>query len=460
MTRSPASPRQRWYHGVSRYQWLVLIIASAGWVFDVYEGQIFVANMNEAMAALLPDGTGKGTMQSWNNYALAAFLVGGAVGGVFFGWLSDRIGRAKTLAYTILMYSVFTCLTAFATDAWQLLALRFVVAIGVGGEWAVASAMVAEVFPDRLRAQMGSIFHSSSVLGTWLATLVTYLLTTHPDSWLMAPLLDQFGGTKWRAAFVLGALPAFLVVAVRLWLKEPPKWQESVAKSGAGAGAGEAGGSRLAGLFKGEALRSTLVGVSLATVGLATFWGVHVFGKDFTQAAAAAQGLAGEAVKSAELRGMFLTTTGGGLGLFFFGPICAWLGRIRTFAAFHIGGFLTGFLMFRFGFDWFAQNPASLWFALPVFGFFTLGMHAGYAIYFPELYPTRLRGTGAGFCFNAARLFAAPILILTGFLTTSAAEGGMGLTRPETAAYLSCLYLAGLVVLRFAPETRDRALPK
>ena len=106
--------QQRWYHGITRYQWLVLLIASLGWVFDVFEGQIFVASMNEAMPSLVPAETTEGQISQYNNIALGAFLLGGALGGIFFGMLSDRIGRTKTMSITNLYYSVFTCLSAFS----------------------------------------------------------------------------------------------------------------------------------------------------------------------------------------------------------------------------------------------------------------------------------------------------------------------------------------------------------
>src|SRR5215212_1699621 len=119
-----------WYTGVTRYQWLVLLIASLGWVFDTFEGQIFVASMNEAMPSLLPVGTDAATKDFYNKIALGAFLLGGAVGGVLFGMLSDRIGRTRTMIWTILMYSCFTCVTALAQTWWQMAALRFLVAMG------------------------------------------------------------------------------------------------------------------------------------------------------------------------------------------------------------------------------------------------------------------------------------------------------------------------------------------
>src|SRR5690348_8227017 len=169
-----------WYAGITRYQWLVLIVASLGWVFDVFEGQIFVASMKEAMPSLLSPGVSEGDVAFYNNIALGAFNLGGALGGVLFGMLSDRVGRKKTLTYTILMYSLFTCLSAFAASWWQLAGYRFLVALGVGGEWAVASALVAEVFTPRARAHSQAIFHASSVLGTYLAVAAGTLVVANP----------------------------------------------------------------------------------------------------------------------------------------------------------------------------------------------------------------------------------------------------------------------------------------
>ena len=446
-----------WYAGITGYQWLVLTIASLGWIFDVFEGQIFVASMNEAMPSLLPPSTRPASIPLYNNIALGAFLAGGALGGVLFGAMGDRVGRAKTMVVTIVMYSLFTSLTAFAQNWWQVVALRFLVALGVGGEWAVASAMVAEVFPPKARAWSGAIFHGSSVLGTYLAVAA--------GTWIVAnPALG------WRWGFAVGALPALLTIWIRWQLRETETWEQDRARRARASSAGAANTttSRLSELTARGIAGRTLLGFSLAVVGLATFWGVHIYGKDFLLRRARSQAETTDGVpagapldarqaawkshqaeiKRAEMWGMFLTTTGGGLGLLAFGPICEWLGRRWAFIVFHLGGLVMGLVLFQTHAQY---SDAILGGLLVVFGFWTLGMHAGYAIYFPELFPTRLRGMGAGFCFNFARFTTAAMLVLTGWLGQHVSFEAMG-------SGLSLLFLAGCVVAWLGPETKGTTL--
>jgi MFS family permease len=437
---TPASP-PRWWHGVTGYQWLVLAIASAGWVFDVFEGQIFVSLKPQMLPALVSD---RKAQELVFNACLVAFLAGGALGGIGFGMLADRWGRRRTMAVTILTYSAFTGLTALVQEAWQLVALRFLVGLGVGGEWAVAAAVVAEVFPSHARPAASGIFHASSVLGTFLAVGTGFLVVS----------LDGEG--TWRLGFLFGLVPALLVAWVRVSMHEPEPWQ--AARSQAEAYAGRRLG-RLADLFNTPRLRRhTLLGTALAVIGLATFWGTHIRGIDLLQNAAASEqaGLSAEdrdagAPARYRLLGMFLTTAGGGLGLVSFAPISQRLGRRNTFLLFHLAGFVMVAAV-----CWQAYSVTMLLILLPVFGYFTLGMHAGYAVYFPELFPTRLRGTGAGFCFNTARLVAGPVLL--GFAYLQSWPLYLGL--PLAMLVLSGLFLVGAVVVMYAPETRGRPLPE
>ena len=456
--------QQKWYQGISRYQWTVLIVASLGWIFDVFEGQIFVASMREAMPDLLGEDGTQERINTLNQWAKSSFLLGGAFGGVLFGMLSDKIGRSRTLIFTILFYSIFTCVTALAQEPWHMIVLRFFVAMGVGGEWAVASAMVAEVMPKRSRAHMGSIFHGSSVLGTLLATAVGAVI-------LGSALLENSALAPWRWGFLVGVLPAFLVLWIRWGLKEPDRWQRTREE----VETGERG--RVTDLFTRRHLRNTLVGLTLGAIGLTTFWDVHIYGKNALLEKSRADFLALEQVapdapqeiraaalekhskpiKRAEMLSMAINTIGGGLGLLLFGPISQRLGRKGAFALYHILAFVVALVLFQ---GIIGSSLSRIWYILflPIFGFFTLGMHAGYAIYFPELFPTRLRGSGAGVCFNLARLVAAGMVALTGLLQGATDDGGLGWDVLQTATAVAGLYLLALVVLPFARETRGTEL--
>jgi MFS family permease len=416
-----------WYAGVTRYQWLVLVIASAGWVFDAFEGQLFNITRVHLLADLLGVRSDSPEIKRWGDILLAVFLVGGTAGGVVFGMLADRFGRQPIMAATILFYSVFSGLTYFATEVWHVAVLRFLVALGVGGEWAVAAALVAEVFPARARAHASGIFHATSVLGIWLAALAALAV-----------------GSQWRHAYLIGILPALLVLWVRASIREPDRWQQAAAQ-----------GSQLGSLWALFSDRrwawSAIFGMLLAAVGLGTFWGVVVAGQDLTQELLVRNGESQEtAAQKAKFAFGIVQAAGGGLGLLAFGPLAERLGRRGAFAVMLVLALaivpITCYVPRTYG-----QMLAIL----PVFGFFTVGIHAGYAIYFPELFPNHLRATGAGVCFNGGRLLAAPVLYLSGQIK---ALPHMDLRLAVTL--LSLLFVVGLGLLPFLPETKGRPLPE
>jgi MFS family permease len=418
---------ERWYAGVTRYEWFVLAIASAGWVFDVFEGQLFNITRGQMLADLTATAVGSDEVKRWGDLFLAVFLVGGTAGGILFGSLADRIGRKPTMAITILCYSVFSGLTFFATELWHVAALRFLVALGVGGEWAVAASLVAEVFPARARAHASGIFHATSVLGTWLAGLAGLLVNT-----------------EWRYAYLISIAPALLVLWVRIGVKEPDTWRRAQSEK------------RRLGSFK-ELLGvrrwaiPAVLGMLLAAVGLGTFWGVTVAGQDLTQELLVRQGVSpAAATPKARFAYGIVETAGGGLGLLCFGPLAQRWGRRPTFAFMQAGA-----LAIVPATCYLPRTYAEMLLILPVFGFFTLGMHAGFAIYFPELFPDHLRATGTGFCFNGGRLLAAPILWFSGEL-----KSWPGVSLKLAITMLGLLFLLGLVLLLFLPETKDHPLPE
>lgn len=424
-------PSVPWYHEVSRYQWLVLLLASAGWVFDVYEGQVFNITRHQLLADVLGAAMTEDQERFYGDVLLAVFLTGGTLGGLLFGSLADRWGRRPMLVVTILVYSLFSGLTYFATTLWEVTTLRFLVALGVGGEWAVAAALVAEVFPPRARAQASGIFHATSILGTWLAALA-----------------GLWAGAEWRYAYLVGVLPALLILLIRAKVRESEAWSQVEASA---PGQITSPGSFRELLGDSRWRQRAVLGVLLGAVGLGTFWGVTVAGQDLARATLLRQGVSREeTTERAKFAYGIVQTAGGGLGLLAFGPLAARLGRRWAFTLVQIGALivvpLTCFLPVSYN---------LLLGVLPIYGFFTLSMHAGFAVYFPELFPTRLRATGASFCFNGGRLLAAPVLVLSGWL-----KGLPGMDLRLAITLLGLLFAAGVIIVWRLPETRGQALPE
>jgi len=414
----------KWYSEVTRYQWLVLIVASLGWVFDAFEGQIFNITRAAMLSDILDVPANDPQVKLWGDYFLGIFLAGGTLGGLLFGSLGDKYGRQPIMVVTILFYSIFSGLTYFATELWHVGVLRFLVAMGVGGEWAVAAALVAEIFPAKARTHAGGIFHSTGVLGTWLAAAV--------GLWV---------GAEWRGAYLIGILPALLTLWVRASIKEPERWHEAKAKGERMGSFGELFGNSLW-------RKRALLGMALAAVGLGTFWGVCVATQDLTRELLLRLGVpAADAATKATFAFGIIQIIGAGIGQVSFGPLCARFGRRATFAGFHLLSFLIVPIV-----CYVPSSYGMMLLLLPLFGFLTYASHAGYAIYFPELFPNHLRATGSSFCFNAGRLAAVPVLLLSGKLKAT-------LDLREAVTWLGGFFLFGLVVLLFLPETKDKELP-
>lgn len=422
--------RRPWYAQITGYQWLVLIVASAGWIFDTYENQIFNITSGPLLTDLLRHSANSPEVKYYRDLLLGIFLIGGAAGGVGFGVLADRFGRGMSMILSILVYALFSALTAFAHSMVQVAVLRFLVAVGTGGEWAVAASLVAEVFPQQARAYASGIFHATSVIGVGAASLAGLL-----------------AGSNWHLAYLVGILPAALVLIVRIYIREPDRWQkthalEQTENSQTGGG--------LAEVWRDPAYRRRAVlGLLLAAVGLAGYWGVFVAAQPLVERMVISHG--GSAATARE-KGQFAYGTilniGVAVGLFTMGPLCAWLGRKRAFVLMQVGALIITPLT-CFG----PSTYTQLLLILPVFGFFLVGMHAGYAVYFPELFPTRQRATGAGLCFNGGRLVAAPMLWFSAWLK---ARPGMDLRM--AVSLLGLIYVVGIVLVLLMPETKGVAL--
>jgi MFS family permease len=425
--------RASWHRGVTGYQWLVLFVAWLGWVFDSMDATIYALVLHPALHDLLKSPGGgpvsAETIGWYGGIIFSIFLIGWAVGGVLFGVLADRFGRTKTLILTILIYAVFTGMAALSATWWQLAVFRFLTALGIGGEWAAGAALVAEVWPEEKRAKAAGLLQSAWAAGFLAAAAINLLMR-------------DFG---WRPIFVVGVAPALVALLVRLWVKEPERWIKARDEERQSGGARP---QKLAELFAPRLARSTLVGSGLAFVAVFGLWGATNWTPTLIRALPDLQGLTAAELTTRVSYAVMLLNVGALAGYLSFGPIADRLGRRAAFAVMCAGSFVMLPIAFLS-----PRAYAHVLLLLPLLGFFNNGIFSGFPIYLPELYPTRIRATGAGFCFNIGRVLASAGPFLTGYLV--AASGSFG----RAASVVAVIYLAGLLILPFAPETKGKPLP-
>ncbi|MBI3989682.1 MAG: MFS transporter [candidate division NC10 bacterium] len=423
-----------WYHGITRYQWLVLTVASLGWAFDTMDQWLYVLARQPALRTLLGPLASDADVAYYGGIVQTCLILGWATGGVFFGMVGDRWGRTRTMAVTVLLYAGFTGLSGLTQTWQQFAACRFLTGLGVGGEFAAGASLVAEVFPERARAKALGLMQAAAAIGNMMAAVINLTIGAAP-----------WGG--WRWVFGVGVLPAFLVFIIRLMVKEPERWQH--AHEIAARGQQKLGA--IQDLFTSPDLRRhTLVGVSLAAVGVVGFWGIGTWSPDLLRQALNPQNLPD--LKPAVERAASLSIMGQNAGAFF--GILAWallaerIGRRGAFLAAFLGCMVVVPLTFSL-----VTSFTHAVFLFPLMGFVTTSLFAGYTIYFPELYPTRLRATGTGFCYNVARYLAAAAPYTFGRL-----RAVYGIR--QAATIMSTVFLLGIVTLAFAPETKDKPLPE
>src|SRR5687767_2497570 len=276
--RLPEDPNDNrpWYQLLTRYHWFVLIVAALGWLFDCLDQQLFNLARTPAITELLGPSASRTQIDAYGAYATSIFIVGWATGGLFFGILGDRIGRARVMMMTILLYSQFTGLSELSVGVWDFALYRFLTGLGVGGEFAVGIALVAEVMPDRARTHALGWLQTLSAVGNITAAFINMGLGVAEGS-------DMLGDFKpWRIMFVIGALPALLAVVIRAGLKEPEKWKHAVAEGGTTT---KHKAGSLGELFGDPRWRkNAFVGLALAIPGVVGLWGIGFFSFDFVRA--------------------------------------------------------------------------------------------------------------------------------------------------------------------------------
>ncbi len=461
---SPSVSALPWYRTLTREHWFVFTIASLAWMFDCLDQQLFILARDNAIKALSAPGTEPLALKQLSGWAQSVFVAGWALGGLIFGSVGDRIGRAKTLSITVLIYSLCTGLSAFSRDVTEFMIFRALTGLGVGGVFGLAVALVADSLPDLARPKALGLLQALSAVGNVTAGLCAMALAE----------IDPMH--SWKYLFWIGAAPAFLCIFIMFRLKEPGKW--IAARVASRAVGGKAMGS-YGSLFGEARWRSPAIfGMLLCVAGVVGLWGVGFFSGSLIgpaiEKALRAQNLSPEKINAGKqwwtAANLIVQNICAFFGMIAFSKLAAIYGRKIVFAF----GFVAAFAATIFFFRNF-QTKSDIWMT-GLMGFCQLGIFAGFAIYLPELFPTRLRSTGVSFCYNVGRFIAATGPITLGSLQKTLGESAVA-ALPKTAdaiakadaqlnafrdaaCWLAGIYLLGVLVLPFLPETKGRPMPE
>jgi MFS family permease len=408
---------------ISPTQWKSGIAAWLGWLFDGLDMHLFTMVAAPFVALLLVLPTDHADVKTRSSWIQAAFLIGWALGGAFFGRIGDRMGRSRALSLTVLTYAVFTGLSFFATQWWHLLIYRFVAALGIGGEWAVGSSLLSETWPKKWRPWIAACLQTAVNIGVILAYGVV---------WCMAPFHP-----KW--VFLAGVIPAVLVFWIRRHVPEPQEWHAAKAAATEQPSIRE--------LFRPGALRITLLVIAVCACSLTAWWSFMFW---IPQLMGQHPDVASWSVtekKRLNAVALFIPVLISIGGNFFAGWLALKLGFRRAIAVLCLcfGGAI--FAAFVTPHGW---RPL-LFFFIPLVGFFS-GIFGLFTMYLPPLFPTLLRTTGAGFCYNIGRVVTAGGVIVFGILANKR-SGDLRVPLLYSAA----LFVPAMVAALLLPELRDAA---
>jgi MFS family permease len=433
-----------WYRTLNATQWKTLLASNLGWVFDGFEAFALILTVGLAMRQLLSPAD-IANLPTYAGGIIALTLIGWAIGGMAAGVVADYIGRKRTMILSILAYSIMTGLSAIAWDWTSFAVMRFLVGLAIGAEWVTGTAMTAEFWPDHARGRGAGLFQCGFGIGFFLASLV----------WLF---VSATGAGAWRSMYLIGILPALLTLWIRKSIPESTLWEEESKRRrvvaererrGEAISADEQALTRftLTELFaEPEIRRRTIVGLTMATASAVGFWAISTWVPPFGGAMAAKTGL--PAAQWASYTGMSFTA-GTIVGYVAFGFFADVFGRKPiTMLYFALSLLLTPVM-----FLWTSSLTTLLTIAA-LLGCFCSGQFTWMSTWLPELYPTRMRATGAGFIFNASRIPAAFGVLIAGAIITEL--GGYG----NAAMTIATVYLLGLAAAPFLPETHGKPLPR
>jgi MFS family permease len=413
-------------------------------MFDGFEAYALILTVGVALPQLLPPAQ-YSQIPAYAGAIIATTLCGWAVGGMLAGILADYIGRKRTMIFAILTYSIMTGLSAFSWDWISFAVFRFLAGLAIGSEWVTGTSMTAEFWPDRARGKGSGLFQSGFGIGFFLASV----------TWLF---VGATGTGAWRTMYLIGVLPALLTFWIRRAIPESTLWEKANARRSAAIarerlGHGTTAEDRaltrftLLDLFATPAIRNrTITAFLMATTSAVGFWGISTWVPPYIGAVAARAGFS--APRWASFTGMAYNagSIAGYLGLGFLADA---FGRKPVTLAFFAFSLLFTPVLFLWTHDLYLLLVVAA-----IVGLFGSGQITWMSVWLPELYPTRMRATGVGFIFNAPRLVAAGGTLMAGRLIVR--FGGY----ENAAMIVATIYLLGLAVGPFLPETRGKPLPE
>ena len=403
---------------------LVLLTAFLGWMFDGLEMGIFPLIARPALQEMqMATGeVGDAFIGRWMGIITPMFLLGAALGGLVFGWLGDKIGRVRSMSLAILCYSLFTGLAYFAQTPEHLGILRFIAALGMGGEWSLGVALVMEVWPEKHRPILAGVIGAAANIGFAIIALLGLFINVTQDSW--------------RWVVLVGATPAALTFFIRLFVPESERWLEETKKAPT---------QPVREILQSPALiKMTLLGTVFAGVALIGSWGSVQWLPLW------ADQMAGPDMPKAKAWTQVIGGIGSVIGCLFGSWLGGKLGRRPAYFFLCLGSLVCCAWLFR-GVDTYGPLFLTLCFLV---GTTTAAFYGWLPLYLPELFPTRVRATGQGIAFNAGRVFAAVAAVQMGTLM-----GMFGGSYAKAGAIITLIYIVGMIVIWFAPETKGRPLP-
>jgi MFS family permease len=407
---------------LSAQQWKSGVAAWLGWLFDGLDMHLYVLVAAPFVAELLGGNASAREVGFTSSWIQAFFLFGWALGGGFFGRIADRLGRSRALTLTILTYALFTGLSFFAQTWWQLLIFRFLAALGIGGEWAVGASLLSETWPRRWRPWMAAVLQTGVNLGVMLAGLANFLLAGYP----------------YRCVFLVGLLPALLVLWIRRAVPEPEEWQGARQRTGSAA-------PGFLELFLGPVRRTTVLTLLVCAFALTAHWAFLFWYLQHLRNLPELSGWSDADKSRLVSKVVWLVVATSIAGNFLAAWLARWLKYRRAIACLCLAYFLSMFATYVVPLD-----HESLW-----YGFIAIGLCQGvfalFTMYMPPLFPTLLRTTGAGFCYNFGRIAAGLGTVFFGLFS-------------QVGDYRLALFWAGFLFLPAAgialmlPEPPDETL--